>query len=290
MSDRKGKFIDYNSLPPNAKNLKKKEDKHDKERWQHVFIIRGSGTKDDGVDFNRHRQAVFDMDWFKMTNRNTPYYLVDVYPDKRQKEILDSLFSCPELIQSKIDRMEVKTFDVNTFLLENKISFYSLIGANYWSSYVGFLRAFTDSYIESDMITLEIPAGDNVSISRDYRVFIGLLGIGLLSCGEPNRAKMVQQRKYIEGMRYIKKFSIIKFKEQYYIKIRYDDDYFHLKKSRNLELELTGTFEVMAGKALREKMAESKRYARVDLHEDPNAYYGVSIVNHAHARNPKKKW
>lgn len=71
------------------------------------------------------RKQVFSIKSEMMQNRLLPYYLIELEPSKRQKEILDTLFKAPIIIQKLIDELLEKEVDTNAFLLTNKEVFYN---------------------------------------------------------------------------------------------------------------------------------------------------------------------
>lgn len=266
-----------------ARNTKIKRD-------ELVQLIKGSAHNIQNLKkLHESRDAVFLIDMEVMKNRLLPYYLIDISPTERQRRIMDTLFVIPELIEKIIDGKVDKHPNINTFLLTNKQAFYNAIGSENWEYCVGFIRAFLDNYLESDMVSLEIPVGDDCSISKDLRIFVGGLSLGLINAANNRRVLMIQQWRQYEGLRYLKDFSLLKFNGSYFIKIKYQEDVFYLKKNRDMYKELQGTFDVLLERKHAQDLSESRRYRRVEISDSPYGAGGGS-VNHAHQRDPRKKW
>ncbi|ENW9001701.1 hypothetical protein ACFMFA_005351 [Escherichia coli] len=98
-----------------------------------------------------------------------------------------------------------------------------------------------------------------------------------------------QWRKY-EGYRYLPCFDILKIQNKFYVKIKYKEDIFFLRKNIDLLQELSGTIDVILGSRFIKELKESRSFSRVEISE--SELWGISNnpVNHAHQRNPNKKW
>lgn len=276
--------------PLDDKRVKKAAKETKAKRDALVLFIKGAAHSDSNIKkLIEARDSVFLIDMEVMKNRQLPYYLIDITPSDRQRKILDALFMIPELVKKLIDQNIDKHPEVNEFLLTNKESFYSAIGSNNWEACVGFFRAFLEQYLNSDMVSLEIPVGDDCSISKDYRIFIGGLTLGLVNAANVRRVLMIQQWREYEGFRYLKNFSILKFNGSYFVKLKYQEDIFFLKKNKDMYKELVGTFEVLLDRKFSADLKESQRFRRAEISESPYAGSGGS-VNHAHQRDPRKKW
>ncbi|OUK51954.1 hypothetical protein BZL33_13755 [Escherichia coli] len=72
--------------------------------------------------------------------------------------------------------------------------------------------------------------------------------------------------------------------------IKYKEDVFFLRKNKDLLQELSGTIDVIVGSRFIKELKESRSFSRVEISE--SELWGISNnpVNHAHQRNPNKKW
>lgn len=236
------------------------------------------------------RRQAFSIRSEMMKNRLLPYYLVDLDPSKRQTEILDTLFKAPLIIQKLIDGLLEKEVDTSTFLLTNKEVFYSALGPENWNRYFSFLRIFVEHYQNTDMVELELPMGEGCSLSASNKVFINSLSLGLINPTSERRVLMLRQWKQIEGLRYLPAFSVVLFDGKYYAKVKYSETDFHLRINKDLSKELEGTLDVLIGRALVKELKESKSYARVEISDPSGEFIYGQAVNHAHRRDPRKKW
>jgi hypothetical protein len=277
--------------PINDKLAKRGAKRATARKGQLVAFIKGSAHGEtESSRLKSARNDAFLIEMEDMKNRKLPYYLVDLNPSERQLKIFDTLFIVPEMVQKLFDSQAIKTPDINEFLLGNKESFYSATGSDAWARCVPFIRGFTELYEHSDMISLEVPVGDNCSISRDNKIFIGSLSIGLIDPSNEVRVKIVQQWREHEGFRYLKSFSLLKFNGSYYAKIKYSEDRFFLQKNKDLFRELVGTFDVLVERKQWAEERESKSFSRTEISDSSSRIAIGSPVNHAHQRNPKKKW
>ncbi|TBM13363.1 hypothetical protein EYY86_13825 [Hafnia paralvei] len=236
------------------------------------------------------RKEVFRTQVEAMKNRQLPCYLIEISPTPRQFDILDGAFKGPKLIQKMLDSSLEKQPDTNELLLSNKDKFYNELGADKWSLYVGFLRSFINLYKESDMVYLELPVGDSCSLSASNKVYISSLNIGLVAAKTERTVLMLRQWKQVEGFRYLPNFSVIYFDGRYYAKIKYQEDDYFRRKNKDLLMELEGTLDVLIGKKLKSEYAESKSFSRVEISDSSEHQIYGSPVNHAHNRDPRKKW
>lgn len=236
------------------------------------------------------RKQAFLIRTEMMQNRLLPYYLIELEPSKRQREILDTLFKAPVIIQKLIDELLEKEVDTNAFLLTNKDVFYNALGQQNWSRYFSFLRIFVEHYKNTDMVDLELPMADGCSLSASNKVFINSLSLGLVNPTSERRVLMLRQWKQIEGLRYLPAFSVVLFDGKYYAKLKYSETDFHLRINKDLSKELEGTLDVLVGRALVKELKESKSYARVEISDPSGEFIYGQAVNHAHRRDPRKKW
>lgn len=236
------------------------------------------------------RNEVFSIRVEAMQNRLLPYYLVELSPSERQLGILERLFKAPLVIQKLFDAMPEKEVDTNAFLLANKEIFYNAIGSENWSKFFSFLRIFVDYYKNSEMVYLEIPMSEGCSLSASNKVFISSLSLGLMAPTSERRVLMLRQWKQIEGLRYLSSFSIVLFNGKYYAKVKYSENDFTLRMNKDLSKEIEGTLDVLLGRALTRELRESKSYARVEISDPSGEIIYGQAVNHAHRRNPNKKW
>jgi hypothetical protein len=236
------------------------------------------------------RQQVFLIRSEMMKNRLLPYYLIELEPSKRQTDILNTLFKAPLIIQNLIDGLLEKEVDTNTFLLTNKEIFYNALGQENWSRYFPFLRIFVENYKNTDMVELELPMGEGCSLSASNKVFINSLSLGLIDPTSERKVLMLRQRKQIEGLRYLPSFSIVLFDGKYYAKVKYSETDYHLRINKDLSKELEGTLDVIVGRALAKELKESKSFARVEISDPSGEFIYGQAVNHAHRRDPRKKW
>lgn len=236
------------------------------------------------------RKEAFSIKMEMVKNRLVPYYLIELSPSDRQLKIMDKLFEAPALIQKLIDVSEDKQLETNEFLLANKEAFYNLIGQENWNRFYSFLRIFVDHYKNTDMTDLELPMGEGCSLSASNKVFISSLSIGLVAPTSEKRVLMIRQWKQMEGFRYLSSFSIVRFGSAYYAKLKYAESDFHLRRNKDLTKELEGTLDVLLGRAMISELKESKSFARVEISDPSGEFIYGQAVNHAHRRNPRKKW
>ncbi|WP_338458069.1 hypothetical protein [Pantoea sp. Nvir] len=140
------------------------------------------------------------------------------------------------------------------------------------------------------MVELELPMSEGCSLSVSHKRFINSLSLGLINPTSERKVLMLRQRKQIEGLRYLPSFSIMLLDENYYAKVKYSKKYFHLRINKDLSKELEGTFDVLVGRALAKELKESKSFARVEISDPGGEFIYGQAVNHAHRRDPRKKW
>ncbi|EEQ7917781.1 hypothetical protein ABCZ92_005394, partial [Escherichia coli] len=124
----------------------------------------------------------------------------------------------------------------------------------------------------------------------DNRIFIPVLGLGLINAVNEKDVIIVKQWRKYEGYRYLPCFDILKIQNKFYVKIKYKEDIFFLRKNIDLLQELSGTIDVILGSRFIKELKESRSFSRVEISE--SELWGISNnpVNHAHQRNPNKKW
>lgn len=277
--------------PLDDKRVKKALKKTSEDIDKSITFIKGFGHNFSTEKWlSESRKEVFNFHVEAMKSRQKPCYLIELAPTPRQTEILESLFKGPRLVQKMLDASRDKQPDTNTFLLTNKDSFYNELGADKWSMYVGFLRGFINIYKDSDMVYLELPAGENCSLSASNKVYISSLNLGLITPASERTVLMLRQWKQIEGFRYLPSFNIILFEGRYYAKVKYKEDDYFRRKNKDLLLELEGTLDVLIGRKLKAEYAESKSYSRVEISDPSGEFIYGQAVNHAHRRDPRKKW
>lgn len=285
--------INYRSLPKpiDSKSERTKQDIAAKMLRNCIsFIKNHEHNKEDSKFLDNVRSEAFGI-LFKQTRyRLHPGYFIEITPNERQEIILNSVFDFVKIAADLIDYSSDKAHDTNKFLLANKEYLYTTLGAGEWQRYVGFLRAFVDVYKNSDMIYRHIPGGEKCTLSSDNRIYIPALGLGLISPVNEIDVRIVRQWKEYEGYRYLPSFDILKSGSKFYIKIKYKEDTFFLRKNKDLLMELTGTIDVITGSKLTKELKESKSFSRIEISESTSWVISNSPVNHAHQRDHKKKW
>ncbi|EHN4693800.1 hypothetical protein [Escherichia coli] len=287
------KKIDYKSIPKpiDSASERKKHKKEAEKLANYISFIRNNAHGDgDKKLLSDARTQAFGILRKQMQYRLHPGYIIEIRPTERQLFLLNSVFDFVNVVGDLIDRSVDKDPDTNSFLLTNKEYLYGKFGINGWQKYVRFLRAFVDAYKNSDMIYTYLPGGDNCTLSADNRIFIPVLGLGLINAANEKDVIIVKQWRKYEGYRYLPCFDILKIQNKFYVKIKYKEDIFFLRKNKDLLQELSGTIDVILGSRFIKELKESRSFSRVEISE--SELWGISNnpVNHAHQRNPNKKW
>lgn len=278
-------------LPLSDKKVKK-EAKKEKQTLNHCLsFIKSCGhsTKTEKLLLECRKKA-FSIYLEMMKNRLLPYYLIELSPSVRQLKIFDEIFAAPSSIQELIDSLEEKEVESKNFLLEHKSVFYGLIGKENWNRFYTFLKMFVDLYKLSDMVDLELPMADGCSLSASNKVYISSLSIGLVNAYDEKKVMMVRGWRETQGIRYLTSFSLVKFNGKYFAKVKYQESDYYLRMNKDLTKEIQGTMEVLAQQRHDNDIRESRSFSRVEISESTDFLINDKAVNHAHRRDPRKKW
>ncbi|HCN5189372.1 TPA: hypothetical protein N6X06_005016, partial [Escherichia coli] len=205
------KKIDYKSIPKpiDSASERKKHKKEAEKLANYISFIRNNAHGDgDRKLLSDARTQAFSILRKQMQYRLHPGYIIEIRPTERQLFLLNSVFDFVNVVGDLIDRSVDKAPDTNSFLLTNKEYLYGKFGINGWQKYVRFLRAFVDAYKNSDMIYTYLPGGNNCTLSAGNRIFIPILGLGLINAVNERDVIIVKQWRKHEGYRYLPCFDI----------------------------------------------------------------------------------
>ena len=132
--------------------------------------------------------------------------------------------------------------------------------------------------------------GDNCSVSASNKIFMGSLSIGLISALEERKVLMIKQWREHQGLRYLPSFSVVNFDGSYYAKIKYKESDYQLRMNKDLSKEIEGTMAVILNQKFAKDVKESRSFFRVEISDSSDFLISTDPVNHAHRRNPNKKW